>query len=1469
MKLFGTPSRAAQLAARAALLSGAATVGAGRAVTGAVVETAAGAESAARTAVRVVVEALGGPPARRRSAHDGTHWIEVRGLGSDDGHRIGAGVLAALQSTPGVDTAALNVATARAVVVVAEDGPTAAELCRLVDEAESRVSTTPARTAPLSLPGDDEVLAARLLAAAIAAVGVAPAAIGAALRLGHVGDIVAAPLTLLEHTPRLRRRIEQYLGPDATDLAFALLTTTTGVLTASPTAILNQAATRAVQAAETVDARRSWRRHQAALTVQALRSASETGDLPRGTVRFPAGGAAERYADRAATVGLGTAGLIGLASRHTATAASAAVVATARPVRGTREAFAYALHRGLADRHGALVLRRGALRTLDKIDTVVIDQRVLYTDELTISRVRDVDDSRRTRAWEAALAALADGALAPGWHRLSTIPGAGDTGEALVSPVRDPFASAVVTEARRVGARVVSLDDDGLRSLGQGFDELRPTAGTVDEALAEAVSALRTDAARVALVTSTAERAALNADVTVGVWRDGSPPPWAADILVPDLPGVWRVLHALPAARHAATKGIEFSASGSVLGALMLIPGVNGSGPGAGNLAALAALWTGHRIGNAVFDEHLPRHEPRYDWHALPVEEVRRLLPRPHRDTTHAGRQDPISLTGPLRPVVGAAARSWHLVGDFVTAIRDDLADPITPILATGAAASALLGSPLDAVLVASVLLLNTAISAEQTLHAERILGRLLAGQTPLARRLSNAENPDNAMQYEDVPADELLPGDLIEVRVGEVVPADVRLVVADAAEADESVLTGESLPVAKSVDATPGASLAERACMLHAGTTLITGRATAVVTTTGAGMQINRASAMTARKSRKVGLQAQLAHITRRALPWSLAGGGIVGVLSLLRGTPLREAVAGGVAIAVAAVPEGLPLVATLAQSAAARQLTSSSVLIRNPRAIEAFARLDVVCFDKTGTLSQNRLQVNAVRPVAGADDRRVLEAAVHTVRPVSGHRADHATDHAVQLAAAELGLAPGGTRARLPFQSNRPYAGALTGTRLSVKGSPEAVMSALADSPDSLTPLTEEMTADGLRVLAVAERELTEEQVVAAAADPARMAELCESELTPLGAIGIADTPRPGARPLLEELQSRGLGVRLITGDHPVTAAVVAHQLGLATHVDQVMTGSEWELLTTEGRAEAVRTHQVFARMAPEHKVQVVQALESADLVTAMVGDGANDAAAIRAATVGVGVVSAGSDPARTAADVLLLDGEIGAFVHALDEGEQLWRRVRSSVSMLVGHNIGEVSFALLTSLLMGRPALNARQILLINMLTDALPAAALAVSPQTGDSVPDHHDASLWRAIWMRGASTATGGTLAWAFGRVTGTPRRAATMGLIGLVLTQMGQTLTDSHGPLVVLTNIGTLAVMAALISMPGISHLFGCTPVGPIGWIQAATAATIAGVLPKLAPAVVDRIATSMWSALDDATSQTNEGSAGEASSRR
>ncbi|MEV6629120.1 HAD-IC family P-type ATPase, partial [Amycolatopsis sp. NPDC051114] len=301
--------------------------------------------------------------------------------------------------------------------------------------------------------------------------------------------------------------------------------------------------------------------------------------------------------------------------------------------------------------------------------------------------------------------------------------------------------------------------------------------------------------------------------------------------------------------------------------------------------------------------------------------------------------------TAARHPVAAPVRFGAGLTADIVA----ELDDPLTPVLALGAVASAVVGSPVDALLVAAAMGLNAVVGGTQQFRGRRALAQLQDGERQRARREGGRV----------VDARVLEPGDRIELRAGDVVPADARLLSGTGLEVDESALTGESLPVTKQLDPVPGAPLAERSCLVFAGTTVVSGEGTAVVVAVGAATVAGRAVELATRSSAAVGIQARLQDLTRRALPLTLLGGALVTGLSAVRGRPMRRALAGGVAIAVAAVPEGLPLVATVAQRAAARRLSARGVLVRAPRALEALGRLDVVCFDKTGTLTENRLRV------------------------------------------------------------------------------------------------------------------------------------------------------------------------------------------------------------------------------------------------------------------------------------------------------------------------------------------------------------------------------------------------------------------------------------------------------------------------------------------------------------------------------
>jgi H+-transporting ATPase len=1396
----------------------------------------------------VARELIGGKPVRRCWRGNGHCWIEVRGLDTEHGPALGAAVLDAVGVTPGVTSVRLNVPLSRVIVRVDDDGPTLRDLCALVDSVERQQPASDDDNQPTDLPADGVVLAGRAMAAAADGAGLCAAVAGRALMWPSLPTGLTAAVTLVDYQPRLRAMVEGRLGPVAADTALAMAAATVYAITQAPSTVAVEFIRHLMQLGESVSAADAWERRADALAAHADRpdptpAAQRPRPLPPGPV--------ERHSERSGvTQGL-AASSVGLLTRDLNLAATAAVVTAPKAARNAREGFCSTLSRGLADRHGVLPLRREAVRMLDRIDAVVVDPRALATAQLRVSRLHGVADQDRAAVWQWAQDQCERGSLGAGWHHspIGASNGSGPSqGEVFVRPAHHPLAASVLGEIRRADADVVSIDELELDDLRSSFDELYPVDGSVDTALAEAVAALQREGRTVAVVSSEAAEALAAADLAIGVSAVDGRPPWDADLLADDLAGVWRLVRAMPAARRASERGVAMATASSSLGALLMIPGVRGRGPGPVTAGAAAGLWTGLLLARGVLRAETPAPAPEQEWHSMSSDQVRKLLPPPKVVAT--GEVSRLSSTAQtsadaIGRVIGPVR---HTVWELATALREELSDPLTPVLAVGSTASALLGSPVDAVLVGSVLTGNAVLAATQQVRAERLLRRLLARQDPPARRVIDDRS-------DSIEAAELQLGDVIEVRPGEVVPADARLISTVDLEVDESSLTGESLPVAKQVGATPGAPLAERACMLYATTTVVAGTGQAVVTTVGAQTQARRAAELPGAPGSAVGLQTQLRELTNRALPFSLGGGGLVSGLGLLRRVSLHQAVGSGIAVAVAAVPEGLPLVATLAQQASARRLSRAGALVRSPRSVEALGRVDVVCFDKTGTLSENRLRVSRVHAVDGSTRDEVLACAARATPPKNGERHDHATDAAVVAAASELAAALQDP-VLLPFRSGRPFSATIDDRVLSVKGAPEVVLAAAADLDSQVQRAVQEMAENGLRVIAVARRDVSAAQARKAREDPDAFAGLCRRQLRLVGLLGLSDTPREDSAELLDTLQRQQIGVRLITGDHPVTATAIAAELGMPANADQVISGSEWEALPRRAQEKAVRDRLVFARMSPEHKVQIVQTLERTGQVCAMVGDGANDAAAIRAATVGIGVASHGSDPARTAADVMLLDGRIGALADALDEGRQLWRRVQAAVSVLLGGNAGEVAFAIAGTALTGRSPLNTRQLLLVNMMTDALPAAALAVSPSNGPVDGGHgpDQAALWRTVAIRGTTTATAATAAWLMSGFVMQPRRASTVALVALVSTQLGQTLIDSHSPLVVTTALGSLATLGVVISIPVVSQLLGCTPLGPIGWTQALGTAGVATVAAAVAPRVLELLPTKTGDRVEDNT---------------
>ncbi|MGA5037467.1 HAD-IC family P-type ATPase [Streptomyces capoamus] len=1252
----------------------------------------------------------------------------------------------------------------------------------------------------------------RQAAATLAAdgIGTAVALTAYALRLPPSPRMLTAAVTLLRENPRFRAWLRTRLGDDRMDLVLACANAAVHATGQTPTSLVLDGALRACQVAETLARSAAFDTvHDRLCAPDRTSLGADPGGLPRPPLRVSP---AQEYATHASAGSLLGAAATLLVKHDGAEAAEAVLAGSPKAARYGPAAFHAVLSTALA-RTGVLVRAPERLRELEMAGTVVLHPSALRTAD----------------------------------------------GEA------DAWAEPVLDAARRAGLRVVLVDDPALEDFtglaDQVVDARRPLDDVVYEARGDEGAVLV--AARVRGAGDRDVLAALRAaDVAVALTdRDGAVV-WGADILaLHGLPDVWRVLTAVPAARRVGRRAQTLARSGAALSGLLVAIGESGHGRGRlavlpgfrhapVDIGAAMALLTGAAAAFGVATAPAPHPRPRVHWHELDPDEARdRLAHEPAPDAGHpvTARMRTAAETVARHPAAAPVRWSYRLA----RAVRGELQDPLTPVLAVGSAASAILGSVADALLVVGALDLNALVGGVQRLRAERALSGLVAGQQQKARVVPpEAEAPAGGTRT--VEADELRPGDVIQLKTDDVVPADARLLWQEGLEVDESALTGESLPVEKQTDPTPHAPVADRSCMVFEGTTVVAGDARAIVVDTGDRTEAARAVHLAARTPPAGGVQARLQELTRKALPLTLAGGAAVTGLALLRGTPIREAVSGGVAVAVAAVPEGLPLVATVAQLAAARRLSRGGVLVRTPRTLEALGRMDTICFDKTGTLTENRLRLvrtsdaeGTVRAAADPGSEATVRAAARACPRLNGgsDRPVHATDEAV-LAAAPAD--PDWTQlADLPFEAARGYAAAVGRSGdgppvLVVKGAPETVLPACAGLPAGASRSAHALAADGLRVLAVAERPLGADE---------RETDALERPLAELGFTGLlalSDVPRETSTALVNGLNGAGVRPVMLTGDHPQTARSIAADLGWPEDT-VVVTGDELAAADRAARARMLRDAGVVARVAPEQKLQVVEALRDAGRVVGMVGDGANDAAAIRAADIGVGINARGSAAARNAADIVLTDDDLTVLIDAVGEGRALWHSVADAIAILIGGNAGEVGFGILGTLLSGRSPLSTRQMLMVNLFTDLFPSMAVAVTEKEGEADLGHVEEAagvlgdpLLRQIRHRALTTCLGAVTAWLIGRFTpGTARRSSTMALCGVVGTQLVQTLLDRRDSrLVQVTSLGSALALVFVVQTPGLSRAFGCTPLGPVAWagVVAAIALALAGqrTLPRL-----------------------------------
>jgi Ca2+-transporting ATPase len=572
------------------------------------------------------------------------------------------------------------------------------------------------------------------------------------------------------------------------------------------------------------------------------------------------------------------------------------------------------------------------------------------------------------------------------------------------------------------------------------------------------------------------------------------------------------------------------------------------------------------------------------------------------------------------------------------------------------------------------------------------------------------------------VAAADLVAGDLVWLDPGTRIPADLRLVEGAALRVEEATLTGESVPaekdpLARLADET---SLGDRRTMAYSGTMVTAGRGTGVVVATGARTELGRiARLVEAAGEQRTPLQDRLTRFGRRLALIVLAICAVIFASGVARGEPAALMFLTAISLAVAAIPEALPAVVSIALAFGARRMSRERALVRRLPCVESLGSVTVICSDKTGTLTENRLHVERIELVRESERERalgVLALNSDAARGTDGGWIGDPTETALVEAAEQAGLNVDAVRAarprlaELPFDSvtkrmatlHRADSGAAV---LTVKGAPEAVLPRCINiDPQEWHARAETLATDGQRVLALAAR--------AARAD-ASIDEF-DRDLELLALIGLIDPARPEAATAVSECMAAGIVPVMITGDHPATALAIARSLGMVDSSAQAMTGPELARIGSEALPERVHHVQVYARVDPAQKIRIVEALQARGECVAMTGDGVNDAPALRRADIGVSMGRGGTDVAREASDLVLLDDNFATIVAAVREGRRIYDNIRKFVRFVMAGNAGEIWTIFLAPFL-GLPIpLTPIQILWVNFVTDGLPGLALASEP-----------------------------------------------------------------------------------------------------------------------------------------------------------
>jgi Ca2+-transporting ATPase len=724
--------------------------------------------------------------------------------------------------------------------------------------------------------------------------------------------------------------------------------------------------------------------------------------------------------------------------------------------------------------------------------------------------------------------------------------------------------------------------------------------------------------------------------------------------------------------------------------------------------------------------------------------------------------------------------------------------DMMVMVLLAATAVSALMGEAVEAMAIIAIVLLNALLGFFQEYRTERTLEALKRMASPQAKVVRGG-------RVLLIDAAEVVPGDLIVIEAGDRIPADAYVCEATELCCDESMLTGESVPVSKRA-APPGQidyTLEERVYM---GTMATRGKGQAVVTGTGMDTEMGGIAHMLGSiEEGETPLQERLDQVGRYIAVGCLIICAVVAAVGIVRGENPLDMLIVGISLAVAAVPEGLPAIVTISLAIAVGRILRRGALVKRLHAVETLGCATVICSDKTGTLTENRMTVTRVWSLSeGAVGREAFAGAGGS--PAGSRMADIAaicsnvdaeaaregTGDPTEVALVRMAAAMGGPQAdwrrigEVPFDSDRKRMAVIATrggvTRSFVKGAPEVLLPRCREVLEGgqtrpitavhrqkITDQAAAMAGDALRVIGLAYTDLS-----SPGADP-------EQALVFVGLAGMVDPPRPEVYKAVHACRTASIRPVMITGDHAATAKAIAMDLGICTARDEVVTGAMLDAMSDAQLAERCRTAQVYARVSPAHKLRIVRAIKAQGEVVAMTGDGVNDAPAVKEADIGVAMGISGTDVTKEASDMVLLDDNFATIVASVEEGRIVYKNIRRSIRYLLSCNIGEI-LTMFGGMLLGAPViLTPIQLLLVNLVTDGLPAIALSVEPGHPDIMEDpprSRDESifaggLWGRMAFRGVLIGIVTLLSFStFMRVTGDLATARCAALMTLIFSQL-------------------------------------------------------------------------------------------------